>query len=58
MAPTSETLESVIFQKLAQHGWNLARFECNLDGEIRSRLGEAGLPPDLRPAGERGLLPG
>jgi competence/damage-inducible protein CinA-like protein len=42
----SETLASVIFKKLAVQSWRLGAFECNLNGEIRSALGEAGLPPD------------
>jgi hypothetical protein len=43
----SESLASVIFKKLALQSWRLGAFECNLNGEIRTALGEAGLAPDL-----------
>jgi nicotinamide-nucleotide amidase len=41
----TETLESVVFQKLAGQGWKMSAFECNLNSELRDRLRNNGLPP-------------
>ncbi len=42
----SETLETVIFKRLAEQGWKLAAVECGLAGELGNRLQSNGMPPD------------
>ena len=43
----SDTLESVIFDKLSARGWKMAATECNLGEELQARLSSFGLPPAL-----------
>jgi nicotinamide-nucleotide amidase len=38
-----DTLESRLRAELEQRGWKLSAFECNLNGELRSRLNLVGL---------------
>ncbi|GAP07014.1 MAG TPA: competence/damage-inducible protein A [Anaerolinea thermolimosa] len=53
----NETLEDVVFQKLARQGWKLAVFESGLNGALRERLQSHGMPPEWIAVAESPYMP-
>ena len=53
----SDTLENLLRSRLQKQGWNLAAFECNLNGVLSARLDQAGFPAATTTIESGGCLP-
>ena len=53
----SDTLETTLRSSLLKRGWNLAAFECNLNGTLAARLDQAGFPAGTTTVENGGCAP-